>query len=399
MAKNTTFNFPWREDNNFELLVDGSRFYPIMLDAIRSSRQFVLLEMYLFNSGKVADSFIEVLIEAANRGVMVYLLLDDFGAMGLVKKDRTRIIQSGIHLNFYNPLHYGELRRNLFRNHRKLLVSDYQVAFVGGAGITDEFNPLTVGKRAWHEVMIQITGPNVVDWCEVFKKTWEQWARQSLTLPPQRTLVAAGIQAGHVAVSGRFGSPEIQRAFVKRIHASERRVWMATAYFVPSWKLRRALRFAAHHNVDVRLLLPGAYTDHPAVRHAGRRFYTRLLRAGVRIFEYQPRFLHAKVLLCDDWVSIGSSNVDRWNLRWNLEGNQEVEDSHFADRVQALLQNDFLQSEEYLLDVWLKRSWYSRLQEWFWGNVDVWLERIGWAIKYRNYRNSKKTDHDTNSRD
>ena len=184
MAKNTTFNFPWREDNNFELLVDGSRFYPIMLDAIRSSRQFVLLEMYLFNSGKVADSFIEVLIEAANRGVMVYLLLDDFGAMGLVKKDRTRIIQSGIHLNFYNPLHYGELRRNLFRNHRKLLVSDYQVAFVGGAGITDEFNPLTVGKRAWHEVMIQITGPNVMDWCEVFKKTWEQWAQQSITFGP-----------------------------------------------------------------------------------------------------------------------------------------------------------------------------------------------------------------------
>ena len=136
MAKNTIFNFAWREQNNFELLVDGSNFFPVMLAAIRSSKQFVLLEMYLFNSGKVADSFIEVLIEAANRGVIVYVLLDDFGAMGFLKKDRTRLIEAGIHLSFYNPLRYGDLRRNLFRNHRKLLVSDYHIAFVGGAGIT-----------------------------------------------------------------------------------------------------------------------------------------------------------------------------------------------------------------------------------------------------------------------
>ena len=394
MAKNTIFNFAWREQNNFELLVDGSNFFPVMLAAIRSSKQFVLLEMYLFNSGKVADSFIEVLIEAANRGVIVYVLLDDFGAMGFLKKDRTRLIEAGIHLSFYNPLRYGDLRRNLFRNHRKLLVSDYHIAFVGGAGITDEFNPQTVGKKAWHEVMIQIKGPNVLDWCEVFRKTWEQWAQQAFELPPLKLLPLAGSQAGHVAVSGRFGSPEIQRAFVKRIHTSERRVWMATAYFVPSWKLRRALRFAARHKVDVRLLLPGTYTDHPAVRHAGRRYYARLLRAGVRIFEYQPRFLHAKVLLCDDWTSIGSSNVDRWNLRWNLEGNQEVEDSNFADKVQILLENDFRESDECLIDLWMKRSWSSRMQEWFWGKIDMWLERIGWVIKYRAQRSSKKSKHE-----
>jgi len=400
MAKTTLLNFPWRENNSFELLVDGRNFFPVMLEAIRSSRQFILLEMYLFNSGKVADRFMETLIEAVQRGVEVYLLLDDFGAMGFSKKDRVRLIDAGVRLSFYNPLRYGELRRNLFRNHRKLLVCDYHVAFVGGAGITDEFNPQSEEKRAWHEVMIQIRGPSVMDWCVVFKKTWEQWAQQGLELPAEVFAMVSGLQAGRVAVSGRNGSPEIQRAFVKRIHTSERYVWMATAYFVPSWKLRRALRFAARQNVDVRLLLPGAYTDHPAVRHAGRRFYARLLRAGVRIFEYQPRFLHAKVLLCDDWVSIGSSNVDRWNLRWNLEGNQEVEDSNFADKVQTLLKNDFLLSEECLLDQWMNRSWFSRLQEWFWGSVDAWLERIGWIIKYRDQqRAAKNSSRDANSHD
>ncbi len=393
MTKNIIFKFPWREGNRFELLVDGERFFPAMLESIHASKRFLLLEMYLFESGAVANHFIDALVNAAARGVAVYVLLDDFGARKLWKKDRARLAQAGIQLSFYNPLHYGELRRNLFRDHRKLLIRDYHEAFAGGVGITDEFDSKTRGKSAWHEVMIKIVGPNVFDWCEVFKNTWDQWSNQPLELPVQTAIPAAGLQAGHVAVSGRFGSPEIQRAFVKRIHTAERRVWMATAYFVPSWKLRRALRYAARHNVDVRLLLPGAHTDHPGVRHAGRRFYSRLLRAGVRIFEYQPRFLHAKVLLCDDWVSIGSSNVDRWNLRWNLEGNQEVEDSGFAEVVHGLLQKDFHESEEFHFERWMKRPWYGRLQEWFWGNIDVWLERAGWVIKYRLRKVRKRKKH------
>ncbi len=392
MAKNNTFNFGWREGNHFELLVDGAKFFPAMLYAIKVSRQFVLIEMYLFESGALATRFIDELMEAVRRGVQIHLLLDDYGAMRLSKKDRTRLLNGGVQLAFYNPLRYGEFH-NLFRDHRKLLISDYQTAFVGGTGITDEFDYEAIGERAWHEVMLQVVGPAVLDWCEVFKKTWDQWGEQPLQLPPARDYPAAGSQAGHVVVSGRFGSSEIQRSFVKRIHTAERRVWMATAYFVPSWKLRRALRYAARHNVDVRLLLPGPYTDHPGVRHAGRRFYGRLLRAGVRIFEYQPRFLHAKVLLCDNWVSIGSSNVDRWNLRWNLEGNQEVEDSQLAEQVHDLFQEDFLQSEEYIYEQWAKRPWYARLQERFWGSVDMWLERWGLAIRYRLRKSgSKKID-------
>lgn len=382
MAQNSTFNLPWREGNSFELLVDGKRFFPSMLQAIALSKQFLLIEMYLFESGHLAGRFIDALIEAASRGVKVYMLLDDYGTMGLSKKDRARLLIAGVQIAFYNPLRYVEWR-NLFRDHRKLLISDYQTAFVGGTGITDKFDFHTSGEGAWHEVMLKIMGPNVRDWCEVFKKTWDQWAPQPLQLQPAADCPQAGAQRGHVVVSGRFGSSEIQRSFVKRIHSAKRRVWMATAYFVPSWKLRRALRFAARQDVDVRLLLPGPHTDHPGVRHAGHRYYGRLLRAGVRIFEYQPRFLHAKVLLCDNWVSIGSSNVDRWNLRWNLEGNQEVDDAVLAGEVSSFLQIDFSRSEEFLYDIWMKRPWRLRLQEWFWGTIDIWLERLGKAIRYR----------------
>jgi phosphatidylserine/phosphatidylglycerophosphate/cardiolipin synthase-like enzyme len=150
-------------------------------------------------------------------------------------------------------------------------------------------------------------------------------------------------------------------------------VWLATAYFIPSTKLRRALRRAASRGVDVRLLLPGPITDHPAVRYASRRFYARLLRYGVRIFEYQGRFMHTKVALADDWTTIGSSNVDRWNLRWNLEANQEIEDRGFAAQTLAMLQEDFTHCEEILYREWHRRSRLQRLREWLWGKVDRWL--------------------------
>jgi len=139
----------------------------------------------------------------------------------------------------------------------------------------------------------------------------------------------------------------------------------------------RGLKAATLRGVDVRLLLPGPFTDPPAVRHAGRRFYTGLLKHGVRVFEYQPRFLHAKTMLCDDWVTIGSSNFDRWNLRWNLEANQETGSERFAREVQRMFEHDFSDSLEVHLEDWRRRSVRQRLREHLWGRVDMFLESLG----------------------
>jgi phosphatidylserine/phosphatidylglycerophosphate/cardiolipin synthase-like enzyme len=182
---------------------------------------------------------------------------------------------------------------------------------------------------------------------------------------------------GRVTVTSALARQEIKRSLYSRARHAQQRLWIATAYFVPSRKLRRVLADADRRGVDVRLLLPGAYTDHPGVRHAGRRFYEGLLQAGVRIFEYQPRFLHAKTVLCDDWVSIGSSNLDRWNLRWNLEANQEVDDATFAQAVQSMFEEDFRQSVECRYEDWRRRPWYARWRERWWGRVDMWLESLG----------------------
>ncbi len=167
---------------------------------------------------------------------------------------------------------------------------------------------------------------------------------------------------------------EVKGSLTNQIRSAQRRIWLVTAYFIPTWKIRRALQRAAKRGVDVRILLPGEQTDHPAVRRVGQRYYQRLLRNGVTIFEYRPRFLHAKIWLCDEWASIGSTNLDRWTQHWNLEANQEVQDSEFADRVAAILLEDFAQSEEVRYEQWSSRPWHQRLREWFWGTLAMWVQ-------------------------
>ena len=369
--------FPWRPGNRFELLVDGRQFFPLMLEAIEKAQRYVLLEIYLFESGSVATRFIDAFVRAASHGVKVKLLLDDFGALGLSPQDRERLIQGGVELLLYNPIHFSKHLRNMLRDHRKLLIVDGEVAFVSGAGITDEFDLPENPEQSWRETATRIRGPVLVDWQELFVRLWNRHVPNPLELPVPAPPADVDDMRGRVTVTTALARQDIKRSLYKRVRHAQHRVWLATAYFVPSRKVRRSLKQAARRGVDVRLLLPGPYTDHPAIRHAGRRFYTGLLRAGVRIFEYQPRFLHAKTILCDDWVSIGSSNLDRWNLRWNLEANQEVEHAAFGESVKIMFDEDFLNSIECLYEVWRRRPWHARLREHLWGRVDMWLESLG----------------------
>lgn len=376
-TRKSKFQFPWRRANAFELLVDGKTYFPRMLEAIQRAQHYVLLEIYLFESGAVADRFIETFRAVAARGVQIKLLLDAFGAAKLLAEDRQRLCTSGTELQLYNPLRLRKWLGNMFRDHRKLLIVDGDVAFVSGTGITDDFDNPREPARSWRETTLQISGPVLTDWQELFERSWNRQAQKKLSLPAPLLRLEPQDMRGRVATASALHIQDIRRSLFTRIHNARQRVWMCTAYFVPSRKLLRALGQAAQQGADVRLLVPGPISDHPGVRHAGRRFYSRLMRHGVRIFEYQPRFLHAKTLLCDDWVSIGSSNFDRWNLRWNREANQEVDDAEFAATVHAMLQADLEQSIEIDGQRWRRRRWITRLREHLWGRVDLWLDNIG----------------------
>lgn len=401
MAQNLAhFRYGWRENNRFRLLIDGERFFPQMLSAIDSAQHYVALEMYLVESGKVASRFIDALLAAAERGVQCYILFDDFGAGSLHKKDRQRLEHQNTHLIFYNPIRYGHWFHNLFRDHRKLLLVDRQVAYVGGAGLTDDFDNDDTAL-SWRDTVVEISGPCVEDWHLLFETSWPRTNGHVPFLHTEKTEEQNGNcnQMGRVTLSQMTQHQEIRRSVNRHLHSAEHWIWLSTAYFVPTWRMRRALRNAAQRGVDVRLLLPGEHTDHPAIRHAGRRYYSNLLQHGIRIYEYQPRFSHSKVLLCDRWCTIGSTNFDRWNLLWNLEANQEIDDPQFAGEVKAMFLRDFSESVEIDLESWQTRPWYLRMLEWHWGLIDALLYKLSLSWRKRQRRLRKRPHAATDNTD
>jgi phosphatidylserine/phosphatidylglycerophosphate/cardiolipin synthase-like enzyme len=388
------YKFPWRQGNRFQILVDSTAYIPRMLAAIDAACDYVLLEMYLVESGAVADRFIQALLQAAERGVQTYLLLDDYGAQRLSQRDRQRLAQPNIHSVYYNPLSsyntlynlyriiWQRISHGLHRNHRKLLLVDGRVAFAGGTAVTDEVDSPRAPERRWRETMVEIQGPILCDWQQLFTESWNRYADKPLTLPALLQTVLANGQPGRVTVHEAHSRMSIQRSLLRQLRRARQRVWFATAYFIPTWSVRRKLKRAARAGADVRLLLPGPITDHPGVRYASHRYYGRLLGNGIRIYEYLPRFFHAKTVLVDDWVSIGSCNFDRWNLRWNLEANQEIDDPVLAATVAAMFDSDFASSHEYTLEEWKQRSWRLRALTWFWGHVEL------LSLKIRHRRRS-----------
>jgi len=367
--------FPWRDGNRFTLLADGDHFYPAMLAAIDGAAHHLLLEMYLWTSGRVSERFIAALRRAADRGVAVYLLLDDFGTRGLSGDDRRRLHHPGIQLARHNPLRLGRFARYLSRDHRKLLLVDGELAYTGGFGISDDFDPPRHPERRWRDTVVEIRGPVVHDWQQLFAHTWQRWAELPLLVDAPSTSRTAGPAQGRVHATRGLRRRHMSRNLLQAAWQARRQVWIATAYFIPSRQLRRVLRRQARRGVDVRLLLPGPITDHPGVRHAGRRYYARLLRNGVRIFEYQPRFMHTKLVLCDDWVSTGSNNFDRWNLRRNLEANQEINDVALAAAASALFEADLQSAQEISAAAWRRRPWHQRLLEWAWRRIELLLDK------------------------
>jgi phosphatidylserine/phosphatidylglycerophosphate/cardiolipin synthase-like enzyme len=370
--------FPWRGGNRFQLLIDGEQFFPRLLAAIDEACRQVDLELYLVEAGVCAEQLVDCLCRAAARDVPVRCLFDAFGAQRLGTRLSARLRQAGVQLRLYNPISWRRGVRNLYRDHRKLLLVDQQLAWVGGAGATDDFWLPEQAASRWHELMVEMAGPVVADWQVLFEREWEVCVDNCAWRPfirpvahlPARPLPGEGL--GRVAYADAQQHRDILRSLLRNLGHARRRIWLATPYFLPSWRVRKALRKAAQRGVEVRLMLSGRLTDHGPVRFAGHRYYPKLLRSGVRIFEYQPRFLHLKAVLVDDWVSIGSCNFDHWTLRFNLEANLEALDPDLTAALAASLESDFALSREITLDDWFARPLAMRISQRLWG----WLDRL-----------------------
>ncbi|PIW44912.1 MAG: cardiolipin synthase B [Zetaproteobacteria bacterium CG12_big_fil_rev_8_21_14_0_65_54_13] len=364
--------YPDRDGNAFRLLTGAETFLPVMELAIHRAKQFVLFEQYLISSGRVADRFIDAFIACAQRGIAVYMLIDHFGARALTRADRQRIENAGIRLLFYNPAYLRHFFRGLPRNHRKMLLIDGAQAFTGGAGISDAYQPGSA-RPPWHDLIVEMRGPIVADWQQAFVHTWQQW-NDGIRLPAT-AIEPAGNQRGRLSLSLRGLHKFVRQSLLQQIESATDHIWLGTAYWLPGRRILRALRAASRRGVDVRLLLPGTINDHPAVYYAGHRYYHFLLRHNIRIFEYQPAFMHAKIYLCDSFCSLGSCNMDRWGLRWNLEANLESKDATLRAEAETFFNAAFAESREITLADWLKRPVQNRFREWLLGYLELMVER------------------------
>ena len=383
-------------DNSVELLQGGDELFPAMQRALAAARRQVWLASYIFHDDEAGQAMLEALRTAARRGVEVQVLVDGFGSMASLAALRRGLAADGVQLDVFRPLERWSAwlqPAQLRRLHHKLCVVDDAVAFVGGINILDDRNDLSHGRsdRPRLDYAVELRGPVVAQVQHLVQslvartRLGHEWrsevgtlarSRQPLAdtrqlLRELRTRLPAGalpadtLRPAQVALVVRdnlSGRRAIERRYIEAVRTARHRVDIACPYFYPRRAFRRSLLAAARRGVSVRLLMQGK-VDYPLAALAARVLYDELLSQGVRIYEYTPAFLHAKVaVIDDDWATVGSSNIDPLSLLLNLEANAVVLDESFAQLLRQRLDLAFAASHEVraapLRDGW--RRWLSR---------------------------------------
>ncbi len=335
------------EGNRLTLLRSGAEYFPALEAAIRGARREIHLETYIYADDDSGRRITEALLDAAERGVAVHVLVDGFGSRDLMPPDLGyRLVAAGVRFLVFRPevaaLRFRRTR--LRRMHRKIAVVDGRIGFVGGINIIDDMHtPGHMPPR--FDFAVCVEGPLVADIQQQAERLWSRvaWAnlrrrwRVEARLPIDRT--PKGTQRAALLVRDNIRHrSDIEDAYLAAIRAARREIVLANAYFFPGKRFRRALVEAARRGVHVVLLLQGR-VEYVLLHYASRALYGTLLDAGVEIQEYYKSFLHAKVAVIDGhWSTVGSSNIDPFSLMLAREANVVVEDRNFAAELRGALQ-------------------------------------------------------------
>ncbi len=356
------------EGNSVALLVNGGQAYPAMLSDIEAARETINLEMYIFASDRTGERFADALCARARAGVEVNLLLDGLGSVGTSSSLLSRLTSAGVRVAWYRPLvpwrrGWGWWRRD----HKKILVVDGQVGFVGGMNIGDDYADEAAGGRGWRDSQARLEGPVVRQLQRAFLHTWRKAHGDRLALNRylKRPEPSGEAEALILTNGVKRQRRQIRRAYMHALRRARDYIFITNAYFIPGIGIRRRLRVAARRGVDVRILVAGT-SDVALVTRAARHLYSRFLRWGVRIFEWRGPMIHAKTAVVDGaWSTVGSCNLDMLSMRYNLESNVVVLGDSLATplRDQFLLDTDHEQATEIRAEEWKKRSRFQRLVE------------------------------------
>ncbi len=359
----------------------GDEIFPAMLAAIDSAFQSVCLEIYTFEESPLGREFLEALIRARERGVQVRVLVDAIGSILLANSFWEPLQQAGGEVRVFNPI---ALRRLTIRNHRKLLVCDERVAFIGGFNISPDYEGDGVND-GWCDVGLKIEGPLAAELAASFDDMFERaefrhkrfmrWrkfnAKKTVVLPPERILFSG---------PGRGRSPFKQS--LRRDLAAAKDVRIIVAYFLPTWRLRRDLLRVARRGGRVQLILAGK-SDVPLAMLAARSLYRRFLARNVEIYEYQPQILHAKLIIVDGAVYTGSSNLDTRSLRINYELMIRFDDVAMAASARGIFEDVLKNCHRITMEDWRRSHtfWQRLKQQWAYfllNRIDPYVARRQW---------------------
>jgi cardiolipin synthase A/B len=334
--------------NSVRTLVNGEATFGAIFDAIEQAKHYVMVQFFIVHDDALGDMLKDALLQCASRGVRTLFLYDSIGSFDLPSRYVKALREGGVVVHpFSTKRHFVNRFQLNFRNHRKIVVVDGERAFVGGHNVGVEYLGAKPPLSPWRDTHIEVRGPAVANIQFVFTEDW-YWATQELPdcEPPR----VAPRDDNMFCLAMPTGPADRQETcslfFVEMINAARRRLWITTPYLVPDEAVLSALRLAAMRGVDVRIMIPSR-RDHYVVFEASTLYAFDAIRAGIRIFRYQPGFLHQKVVLIDDVAAaIGSANLDNRSFRLNFEIMVLTVHRGFAAEVEAMLMRDFAQTVE-----------------------------------------------------
>ena len=356
-------DMPVTRYNKSRLLIDGHETFRSILEGIESAKQYVLVQFFIVKDSAVGRELQSKLIQKARENVKIYFLYDEIGSHKLPQSYLRDMQIAGIVTSAFHTTKGKTNRFQLnFRNHRKIVVVDGKVAYVGGHNVGDEYLGMHPKFGAWRDTHLKIEGPAVqgIQFCFVEDWYWATKGIPALNWDPCRAV--DGRQNALVVASGPADRLETcGLMFVQAINGARERVWIASPYFVPDIQILSALKLAALRGVDVRILLPEK-ADHRTVYLASFSYYTNTLPLGIKIYRYTAGFMHQKVFLIDSrCAAVGTANLDNRSFRLNFEITILNYDSLFIREVETMLSNDFARSQPAAMDDYIRRPFLFKL--------------------------------------
>lgn len=334
---------PLTSGNRTKLLIDGEATFDSLFAGIDEARSYILIQFFIVRCDRLGLELKQRLIRQANRGVRIYFLYDEIGCRALENGYLSDLREAGIQVSAFNSTRGLRHRFQLnFRNHRKVMVVDGGLGWTGGLNIGVEYLGEDVRHGPWRDTHLKLSGPSVLGLQEAFWEDWHWATGEVLELSWTPEITCQECQSVVIVPSGPADRQETASLLVQHaIHSAQFRLWVTSPYFVPDQGVQDALRLASLRGVDVRIMIPER-PDHLLVFLSAFSFLPDMLRAGVKIYRYQPGFLHQKVTLIDDHsASVGTVNLDNRSFRLNFEITAFIPDTNFAQEVAEMLERDF----------------------------------------------------------